>query len=145
MRTMDFIKIKILISLSAILFLSINFCYCQNKNTLDSLGNKYQSCLDKGEFMSECSQNYYFQMDSLLNVVYTNLKQNLDSTSKVLLKKEQKEWLVKRNKYFNKNQTKTPKHGFVPQDYILRMYDLYADFVKERVLFLIGKLGNQKK
>ena len=94
--------------------------------------------------MSECSQNYYYQMDCLLNVVYTNLKQNLDSSSKVQLKKEQKE-CRKKGKYFIDNRTEIQEIGFIPKDDIMLMYDRYAEFVKKRVLLLIGKLEKQKK
>ncbi|WP_310558579.1 hypothetical protein [Flavobacterium sp.] len=49
--------------------------------TIDALEKKNQECLDKGVNMLNCSQNYYIQMDSLLNVVYKRIKGELNSHS----------------------------------------------------------------
>jgi len=133
-------QFKTLISLIVIFYLSVDSIYCQNKQTVDSIQSFYQDCLDKGQFMSSCSKSYYRKMDSLLIVVYNKLRFNIDSIEKAQLRKEQREWLLKRNNYFKKiqNEYKKDKQGAsMPQDDIMEMYDKYAMFVQERVLYLI--------
>ena len=52
--------------------------------------------------MLNCSRAYYSQMDSLLNVVYNNIRRPLDLAEKSALKQEQIKWLHKRDAYFKK-------------------------------------------
>jgi len=134
---------KILLSSILVFCLSVNFAYCQNKQTIDSIQKSYQSCLDNGQFMSGCSKSHYQQMDSLLNVVYSKLRLKIDSVAKIQLKKEQKEWLLKRDNYFKENQKQISVTA--AQDDLMEMYDKDADFVKERVLHLIERYEKLKK
>ncbi len=136
-------RFKISISSIVIFYLSVNCGYCQNKHTIDSIQKSYQICLDNGQFMSSCSKRYYRQMDSVLNVVYSKLRLNIDSVAKIQLKKEQKEWLLKRDKYFKENQNEIS--GSAAQDDIMEMYDKNANFVKGRVLYLIERFEKIKK
>src|SRR5690606_30790237 len=81
----------------------IFFCltsFSQTAKTIDILESKYQVCLDKGEFMLGCSEKFYFQMDSLLNVEYKKLRAKCDSIQKVNLKEDQVKWLAIRDKQF---------------------------------------------
>ena len=45
----------------------------QNKKDIEAYENKYQECLDKGINMLGCTQLFYKQSDSLLNVVYKKI------------------------------------------------------------------------
>lgn len=67
----------------------------------------------------------------------------MDSAHKTALRKEEKEWLVKRNKYFKKlesNLAKSTNENSSSQDAEMLMYDDKAKFMKERVLELIKRL-----
>lgn len=124
-----------------ILYLGITcFSFAQTLKTVDSIENECQVCLDKGVFMLGCSINYYYQMDSLLNKIYNQLRTNRDSTQKEVLKKEEKEWLTRRNKYFKKLETNLSKaineHGPVQDDEMF-MYEDKARFVRNRILQLL--------
>ena len=85
-------------------------------------------------------------MDSLLNKVYKKLRSSLDSSKRDGLIKEEKEWLRKRDKYFNQTRAKLEKaqkaNGYLPQDDEMFMYEDNARFVKKRILELIKRLNN---
>jgi len=121
-------------------------CKSQTINTVDSLDNECQACLDEGKFMLGCTITFYNQMDSLLNKVYKKLRSSLDSSKRDGLIKEEKEWLRKRDKYFNQTRAKLEKvqkaNGYLPQDDEMFMYEDNARFVKKRILELIKRLNN---
>jgi len=75
----------------------------QTVKTIDSLEEAHQRCLDTVQYsMLHCEKAFYFQIDSLLNVVYRKLYNSLSITGKATLKKEQRLWLVSRDTYFKK-------------------------------------------
>jgi uncharacterized protein YecT (DUF1311 family) len=111
--------------------------------TIDSLQTQYQLCLDKGQNMLGCSKVFYYQMDSLLNLRYKQLRLTCDSIQKENLKDEQLEWLSKRDKQFLKNQKQTnkeaKKEGYdVGQDEKMVLTDTNAMYVKQRVIELLN-------
>ena len=117
--------------------------FSQTKKTIDTLETQYQACLDEGQFMLGCSETFYFQMDSLLNLEYKKLRSKCDSIQKENLKDEQLKWLSKRDKQFKKNQQqehKDAKEGGYDggQDETMMLTDDNAKFVKERVLELMN-------
>jgi uncharacterized protein YecT (DUF1311 family) len=97
----------------------------------------YQNCLDKGEYMYGCSIHYYNQMDSCLNVIYNQSMRLLKENSKEKLKKEQLIWLKSREHTFELIDKTNKDEG---QDGEMIRKDLKADYVKERVLFLIQRI-----
>lgn len=117
----------------------------QTQKTIDSIRITYQNCLDKGENMLGCTRRYYSQMDSLLNVVYKNLRNQSDAAGKDRLKSEQKKWLTKRDAYFKKVE-KDPLNEITPgelsRDEAMIIIDQKADYVRERVEALLRKPAN---
>lgn len=117
--------------------------FSQTAKTIDSLESQYQACLDKGEFMLGCSERFYLQMDSLLNVQYKKLRSKCDSMQKENLKDEQLQWLSKRDKQFRENQKQVHKEakekgydGGEIETMILT--DKNAMFIKKRVIEIIN-------
>jgi uncharacterized protein YecT (DUF1311 family) len=97
-----------------LIIISIFTCltgFSQTAKTIDSLESQHQSCLDKGEFMLGCTERFYFQMDSLLNVLYKKLRSKCDSIQKENLKDEQLQWISKRDKQFRENQKQVHKEA----------------------------------
>jgi len=118
--------------------------FSQTIKTIDSLETQYQACLDKGQFMFDCAYKFYSQMDSLLNIQYKNLRSKCDSVQKVNLKDDQLRWLAVRDKQFQFNKQKVNKeakgNGYNGgQDEIMILTEKNAMFVKDRVIYLIGK------
>jgi len=132
------------ISVVAAAFIPVN-SPAQNGKTIVRMEEAEQACLDSGVYMPGCAKKFYFQMDSLLNIVYTELRLTLDSSQKVALKKEQKLWLIKRDTYFKKAlagfKKKNPgRSEDTAQDDAMLMYESNAEFVKNRILYLMEKL-----
>ncbi|MFB9080852.1 lysozyme inhibitor LprI family protein [Flavobacterium procerum] len=129
----------------ALLVLLVLISLKSNSQTLETvykLKSNYQKCLDKGIDMRGCSLKYYNQSDSLLNVAYNNLKSKISSKEQSKLKKEQVEWLKKRDQFFEKIYSDTKKEGHFKegtQDFEMIVLDEEAKFVFGRVKELIKR------
>ncbi len=121
--------------------------YAQTLSMISDLDRRHQNCLDKGQQMQSCSRLYYLQMDSVLNMAYNNLKLSLSSNDRLVLKKEEINWLKKRDKYF-KNQVKEfqqkLKSGEWGPDMFMIVYDNDAEFIKERNIVLINRISKAR-
>lgn len=118
-------------------------CNSQTLETVSKLKTSYQHCLDTGVGMRNCSVEYYNQSDSLLNVTYKNLKLKLSSKEQSKLKKEQLEWIKKRDLYFEKVYSDTKKEGNFSEgslDFDMVVYDEKANYVFGRVKELIRRI-----
>lgn len=121
--------------------------------TIDSLEEAHQRCLDTVQYsMLHCEKAFYFQIDSLLNVVYRRLYNSLNTPQKAVLKKEQRLWLVSRDTYFKKTlktfKDKNPDalpygSAFGAQDDAMFMYADNSAFVEDRVIELMKKAPEQ--
>jgi len=85
-----FISVSLLVSKSL---------QAQNAKTIVRLQEAEQACLDSGVYMLGCAKKFYLQMDSLLNVVYLQLRSTLNSAQKDSLRKQQRLWLIKRDAF----------------------------------------------
>jgi uncharacterized protein YecT (DUF1311 family) len=74
----------------------------QTHNQINLLSQKYTDSLEAGHNPLDHSIRYYKQMDSFLNVAYSNLLSRLSIKGKDSLKSKQLSWLRKRNSYFKK-------------------------------------------
>lgn len=127
-----------------VLFILVSLhCNSQTLETVYKIKSSYQSCLDKGDDMQGCAIDYYNKSDSLLNVVYKKLKTNISSREQSKLKKEQQEWLKKRNEFFEKVYSDTKKEGNFREgssDFTMIVFDEKAKFVFGRVKELIKRI-----
>lgn len=129
-------------SIILVCILASMYCNSQTLETVYKMKSDYQKCLNKGQNMRNCALEYYNQSDSLLNVSYKNLKSKISSKEQSKLKKEQLEWLKKRDQFFQKVYSDTKKQGnFIEgtQDFEMIIYDEQAKFVFGRVKELINK------
>lgn len=129
-------------SILLVFVLASMYCNSQTLETVYKMKSDYQKCLNKGQNMRNCALEYYNQSDSLLNVSYKNLKSKISSKEQSKLKKEQLEWLKKRDQFFQKVYSDTKKEGnFIEgtQDFEMIIYDEQAKFVFGRVKELINK------
>lgn len=130
------------LSFTVMLALSSMTGFTQTLKTIDSLEIQLQNCLDEGEYMLGCSKLFYFQMDSILNVRYKQLRFMCDSVQKENLKDEQLEWLAKRDRQFNLNKQQVNKEakkdGYEGgQNETMFLTEKNASYVKQRVVELI--------
>lgn len=127
-----------------VFFILVAFqCNAQTMETVNKLRNDYQTCLNSGSGMKNCSIEYYNQSDSLLNVAYKNLKLKLSSKEQSRLKKEQLDWVKKRDLYFEKVYSDTKKEGHFIEgssDFDMVVFDEKANYVFTRVKELIKRI-----
>ncbi|UTN02515.1 DUF1311 domain-containing protein [Flavobacterium bizetiae] len=127
-----------------VFFILIAFqCNGQTMEMVNKLRNDYQTCLNSGSGMKNCSIEYYNQSDSLLNVAYKNLKLKLSSKEQSRLKKEQLDWVKKRDLYFEKVYSDTKKEGHFIEgssDFDMVVFDEKANYVFTRVKELIKRI-----
>ncbi|MEP6806482.1 MAG: lysozyme inhibitor LprI family protein [Flavobacterium sp.] len=118
-------------------------CNAQTIETVNNVKSSYQQCLNSGSGMKNCAIEYYNQSDSLLNVAYRNLKLKLSSKEQSKLKKEQLDWLKKRDLYFEKVYTDTKKEGHFIEgssDFDMVVFDEKANYVFSRVKEIIKRI-----
>lgn len=116
--------------------------FSQKFKIVDSLENKYQSCLDKGQNMLGCANTFYGQMDSLLNLQYKKLLSKMGAADGARLKNEQRKWLAERDKQFALLKQQVHKeavdNNFAGgQDEQMILTERKAMFVKQRVVELL--------
>lgn len=115
----------------------------QTVEIVENMDTKHQTCLDSGIDMLGCSKSFYLQMDSMLNVVYHQLRATLGEKQKQALKNQQFKWIKKRDIYFKKQDNtfqKKYEKGEWGIDMEMISYDDKANFIKERVIVLIRRL-----
>jgi hypothetical protein len=106
---------------------------------LEEINRNYQTCLNKGDFMLDCTISYYTKMDSMLNLA----QKGFDAKGQPSWKNGQQEWLERRDAYFlevDKEYATQEKDGFSGNDN--RMIAIYkkSRFLRERVEYLISKI-----
>ncbi|GAA4065720.1 hypothetical protein GCM10022389_08040 [Flavobacterium cheonanense] len=129
-----------------LVFYFLIFSFCLNAQTFDEVKAcelKYQNCLDSGLDMKTCAITFYNEADVLLNLSYKKLKNQLNASQKRKLQNEQRNWLKKRDKYFEEafEEAKNDNGGStLSEDFKMMYFDKKAEFVIERVKELLSKI-----
>jgi uncharacterized protein YecT (DUF1311 family) len=129
-----------------LVFYFLIFPFCLNAQTFDEVKAcelKYQNCLDSGLEMKACAITLYNEADVLLNLSYKKLKNQLNASQKRKLLNEQRNWLKKRDKYFEEafEEAKNDNGGStLSEDFKMMYFDKKAEFVIERVKELLSKI-----
>ena len=142
-------KLKTIILFQIFFCFFITSAFSQTKQTIESLENEYQACLDKGQFMLGCANSFYTQIDSLLNLQYRKLLGKLEAAERVRLRNDQRKWLIYRDKQFALLKQQVHKeavdNGFEGgQDEQMMLIERKAMFVKQRVNELLTVLVKNK-
>lgn len=142
-------KLKTIILFQIFFCFFITSAFSQTKQTIESLENEYQACLDKGQFMLGCANSFYTQIDSLLNLQYRKLLGKLEAAERVRLRNDQRKWLIYRDKQFALLKQQIHKeavdNGFEGgQDEQMMLIERKAMFVKQRVNELLTVLVKNK-
>jgi hypothetical protein len=144
---------KLIIVLTTLFYLSF-VTFGQTRKVVDSLDGGYHECLDNGRHTFACAKKYYWQMDSLVNSFYHIVYNSLDTTKKLDFKKDEVEWLNKRDKYFKKTYLSFKKENPYQEPFTkpkgaeydaMVMFDKNAKYVRERVIALAKMLDKINK
>ncbi|PSK91542.1 lysozyme inhibitor LprI family protein [Taibaiella chishuiensis] len=122
----------------------------QTLQTIRDIEAVTQRHLDEGINMLGYTSGLYMQMDSLLNLVYKQLKQQLSPAGAAQLKQEQRQWLRQRDRHFQQLYSETAKESGTERSAwgeieYLGIYYAEAVFVKERVIQLIKRRDKNKR
>ena len=131
---------KLRIGLTFFILILFFSSYAQTEKLLNEMDEIHQNCLDKGENMFECANNFYKQMDSTLNVVYKTLKKQLNTIQFKKLKNDQLKWLMIRNIHFIKLDKDAEINELGREIGNVFTQNQKAYFVKERVQLLLKKI-----
>ncbi|MDI3322075.1 lysozyme inhibitor LprI family protein [Pinibacter soli] len=144
---------KLIIVLAGFCYLSF-VAFGQTRKVIDSVDVKYKVCLDNGRQTFACAKKYYCQMDSLVNAFYHTIYNSLDTTKKSEFKKNEIEWLNKRDKYFKKTYLSFKKDNPYQEPFTkpkgaeydaMIMFDKNAKYVRDRVIALAKMLDKINK
>ena len=136
---------------SAVLFPTSGHNTQNFKERLKAINSENQECLDKGIAMLGCSYNYYGEIDSLLNLVYVDIRHSMTKQETLDLKDEQLVWLKIRDKEFvriDNEETELGEGGFnesrirTNDDVMVRTMEK-AQFVIKRIEYLIDKYKSE--
>lgn len=120
--------------------------HSQSAKTVKDLVKKHRQCLNQCLAVNpvdriKCSEVFYFQMDSLLTVVYKNTRSGLVKSKRKQLDKDQLKWMHDRDVYFAQQDLlfgEKHKHNQWRSDMQMITYEDKANFVKDRVVTLIA-------
>ncbi|MDH7462516.1 hypothetical protein QEG73_14545 [Chitinophagaceae bacterium 26-R-25] len=144
---------KLIIVLASCCYLSF-VTLGQTRKVVDSVDVKYQECLDNGRHTFGCAKKYYSQMDSLVNCFYHSIYNSLDTTKKLDFRKDEIDWLNKRDKYFKKTYLSFKKDNPYQEPFTkpkgaeydaMLMFDKNAKYVRDRVITLARQLDKINK
>ncbi len=110
---------------------------------LNKIKSNNQQCLNKGKHMYSCAMEYYQKSDSLLNVVYSQIKNNLVHPEQQALIKAQSDWIEMRNKKFVQISKDDISLGTGMDNKMVKIQKK-ADFISERTTFLINQYITKK-
>jgi uncharacterized protein YecT (DUF1311 family) len=115
--------------------------FSQTTKDLREMETQNQSCLDEGIDMIGCQIRYYQQLDSVLNLAYSNLRSKLSEKEKASLKTKQLKWLQERDVYFrNLENDRDTSEIEIGQ---LAKYLEMNNYIKDRIIYLL-KLQQKK-
>ncbi|MEO8517303.1 MAG: lysozyme inhibitor LprI family protein [Flavobacterium sp.] len=125
-----------------VLFLCSAIGFSQTIPTVLDLEITKEDCIESGVSMLGCLEDYYKQMDALLNTVYNNVRSTLSSDEKEKLKKEQLLWFKKRDKHFIElYRAILVNFGSADgEDFKMAVTDKKSEFVGERIKELVKRL-----
>ncbi|MDE1191139.1 MAG: hypothetical protein PW786_03245 [Arachidicoccus sp.] len=136
-------KIYFLIFMIFFLFIYNNL-KAQLHKTIDSLQAIEQNCLDSGMHMENCSCEFSHEMDSILNIVYSNVRTNLNTQQKEAFKQEELIWLKKREINHEESRKESIKEGLHGSDVGMIACNDDAEFVIDRINAIIKKWDFKK-
>ncbi|KAA5537423.1 DUF1311 domain-containing protein [Taibaiella lutea] len=113
-------------------------------SALSGFENEYQNCLDKGDNMLGCSQQYYQQLDGLLQSVLKDLKTSMKVSQRTTFRNEQTAWTQKKEAYFRQlpKSVKEDNEDLSGADLQMVILDKKSEFLIERINELIGMGGD---
>lgn len=118
-------------------------CQSNYSGALSSFESNYQKCLDEGDNMLGCSQQYYQQLDGLLQSVLKDMRASLKVSQRTAFRNEQTAWNKKKETYFRElpKSVKADNEDVKGADLQMMIIDKKSEFLIERINELAGMSG----
>ena len=119
------------------IILSILQLPCNSQESpIDKIDLSHKKCLESKTKPYVCSRRYFQHLDSLLNNLYNSLKAGMDSADRAVLRKDQANWLIERNRKFKKIEVEIQQFGFTGPETEVTKIDEKAKVLRARVIYL---------
>ena len=128
---------------TSLLFFILLCTYAQSE-VIAEMESDHKVCLQIKPDSIACSRNYFFQTDSMLDIIFNKVKTEIPSDEQMQLMKEQLSWAGKKNAYFSKqdiNFAYNIKEGTWKKEMIRFVYENKGDFILKRIKILLKKLN----
>ena len=115
--------------------------YSASMSTFES---NFQKCQDESDNLLGCSQQYYQQLDGLLQAVLKDLKTNMKVAQRTTFRNEQTAWNQKKEAYFRQlpKSVKEDNEDLSGAELQIAVLDKKSEFLIERINELVGMAGD---
>jgi len=132
------------IVLAICLFFVVSAAHAQSAKLVDEMEAAHKECIKIKEDSIVCSRVFLAQMDSMLNVVYNEVKVATPADQKGALTEDQMSWSKKKAEFFKK-QDETFVYNLQEatwkKDMIRITYRIKADYLLKRIRLLLKRLS----
>lgn len=133
-----------IVSVMFLLVITTLFSHAQTAKTIDEMESVHKECMRIKEDSTVCSRRFLAQMDSMLLIVFNEVKQNTADDKQPTLIVEQAAWNKKKGEFFKKQDETfvyNLKDGSWTKDMIRLIYRQKADYVLKRIRVLLKRLN----
>ncbi len=117
--------------------------FAQTANTIDEMEAVHKECIRIKEDSVVCSRKFLAQMDSMVNIVFNEVKAKVAADEKAALVQDQMSWTKKKGEFFKKQDDTfvyNLQEGIWKKDMIRITYQQKADYLLKRIRLLLKKL-----
>jgi uncharacterized protein YecT (DUF1311 family) len=129
--------------LTMITMLATATTFAQTANTIDEMEAVNKECIRIKEDSVVCSRKFLAQMDSMVNIVFNEVKAKVAADEKAALVQDQMSWTKKKGEFFKKQDDTfvyNLQEGIWKKDMIRITYQQKADYLLKRIRLLLKKL-----
>ncbi len=112
-------------------------------DVIEDIESVHKSCLQIKFDSVACSRLYFFQLDSMVNIVFAKAKMTVSGDEKIALIKDQLSWAAKKETFYKRqdqNFLYNLQEGAWKKDMIRVTYEEKAEFLLKRIKLLLKKL-----
>lgn len=108
--------------------------------SISSFESNFQKCQEDSDNLLGCSQQYYQQLDALLQTVLKDLRTSLKVSQRTTFRNEQTDWAKKKEAYFRQlpKSVKDENEDLSGADLQIAVLDKKSEFLIERINELSG-------
>lgn len=117
----------------------------QTPALIEQMEASHKECLRIKPDSIPCSRVFFYQMDSMVNVIYEKAKSEVPAGDKAAFIREQLSWVAKKEAFFKKQDVNFAfnlQEGTWKREMIRVVYEAKADFILKRIKSLLKYLSS---